>query len=137
MDQQIADKEATMRAAFEQQLAQVRFCLCLFAKSCYAASERDAVDRAQAVAAERSARELYESELRQQVVCSCAASAATLAPAMPAEALSKRSSEAALMLTLALANAQAQLESAKLQTEIAEMADQLNRVRACAGRSIE
>ena len=25
MDQQIADKEATMRAAFEQQLAQVRF----------------------------------------------------------------------------------------------------------------
>jgi hypothetical protein len=43
--------------------------------------------RAQAVAAERSARESYESELRQQVVCRCAASAATLAPAMPAEAL--------------------------------------------------
>jgi hypothetical protein len=103
VNQQIADKEATMRAAFEQQLAQVRFCLCLFAKSCYAA-RRDAVDlyRAQAVAAERSARESYESELRQQVVCRCAARAATLAPAMPAEALSKQPHrKAALMSTLA------------------------------------
>ena len=92
--------------------------------------------RAQAVAAERSARESYESELRQQVVCRCAASAATLAPAMPAEALSKQSSESCADVDTC-ANAQAQLESAKLQTEIAEMADQLNRVRACAGRSIE